>query len=67
MSIECSTIFIIRRIIMDNSDKKDPNEGIKALRKQAKTNPNAQKALDNIGYKNGGCVMVKTNQKPKMS
>ena len=52
---------------MDNSDKKDPNEGIKALRKQAKTNPNAQKALDNIGYKNGGCVMVETNQKPKMS
>ena len=52
---------------MDNSDKKDPNEGIKALRKQANTNPNAQKALDNIGYKNGGCVMVETNQKPKMS
>ena len=52
---------------MDNSEKKAPNEGVKALREQAKTNPNAQKALDRIGYKNGGCVMVKTNQKPHMS
>ena len=52
---------------MDNSEKKAPDEGIKALREQAKTNPNAQNALDNIVYKNGGCVMVKTNQKPHMS
>jgi len=52
---------------MDNSKKKAPNEGVKALRKLAKTNPNAQKALDKIGYKNGGAVVVKTNQKPHMS
>ena len=52
---------------MDNSKKKAPNDGIIALRKLAKTNPNAQKALDKIGYKNGGAVMVKTNQKPHMS
>tara|TARA_R110002020_G_scaffold377785_1_gene588856 strand:- start:1309 stop:1512 length:204 start_codon:yes stop_codon:yes gene_type:complete len=67
MLIECSIIFIIRRMTMDNSEKKAPNEGVKALREQARTNPNAQKALDRIGYKNGGCVMVKTNQKPHMS
>tara|TARA_R110002020_G_scaffold378615_1_gene589587 strand:- start:479 stop:682 length:204 start_codon:yes stop_codon:yes gene_type:complete len=67
MLIECSIIFITRRIMMDNSEKKAPNEGIKALREQAKTNPNAKKALDNIGYKNGGAVNVKTNQKPHMS
>ena len=52
---------------MDDSKKKAPNAGIKALRKEAKTNPNAKKALDNIGYKNGGAVTVKTNQKPHMS
>jgi hypothetical protein len=54
-------------MMMDNSEKKAPNEGIKALREKAKTNPNAKKALDNIGYKNGGVAMVKTNQKPHMS
>ena len=52
---------------MDNSEKKAPNDGVKALRELAKTNPNAQKALDRIGYKNGGAVVVKTNQNPHMS
>jgi|TARA_A100001015_G_C14699631_1_gene597741 hypothetical protein len=52
---------------MQNKNKKSPNEGIKALRKEAETNPKAQKALDNMGYKNGGVVTVKTNQKPHMS
>ena len=52
---------------MENKDKKAPNEGIKALREEAKTNPKAQEALNNIGYKNGGAVMTKTNQKPHMS
>ena len=47
---------------MDNSEKKAPNEGIAKMRELAKTNPNAQKMLDKVGYKNGGCVMVKTNQ-----
>jgi hypothetical protein len=57
----------MRMITMENKDKKAPNEGIKALREEAKTNPKAQKALDNMGYKNGGAVMTKTNQKPHMS
>ena len=44
-----------------------PNAGIKALREQADGgNKNAKKALQNIGYKNGGCVMTKTNQQPKL-
>tara|TARA_B100001287_G_C22493854_1_gene440258 strand:+ start:44 stop:211 length:168 start_codon:yes stop_codon:yes gene_type:complete len=54
-------------IAMENKNKEAPNEGIKALREEAKTNPKAQKALDNMGYKNGGAVMTKTNQKPHMS
>ena len=41
------------------------NAGIKALRKQANGgNTNAKKALTNMGYKNGGSVMTRTNQKP---
>ena len=51
----------------NGGDVEAPNAGIKALRKQADGgNKNAEKALQNIGYKNGGCVMTKTNQSPKL-
>jgi|TARA_R110001632_G_scaffold139077_2_gene254848 hypothetical protein len=36
-------------------------KGIKALKAKA------PEVAARMGYKNGGCVMVKTNQKPKMS
>jgi hypothetical protein len=35
--------------------------GIRALKKKA------PEVAARMGYKNGGCVMVKTNQKPKLS
>jgi len=51
----------------EGGDVEAPNAGIKALREQADGgNKNAKKALQNIGYKNGGCVMTKTNQSPKL-
>ena len=36
-------------------------DGMRALKKKA------PEVAAQIGFKNGGCVMVKTNQKPKMS
>jgi|TARA_R110000744_G_scaffold157827_1_gene273800 hypothetical protein len=45
------------------------NKGAQALAEKAKGgNSNAAKALDkmNYAYKNGGCVMTKTNQQPKL-
>ena len=54
-------------VFQNGGDVEAPNAGIKALRKQADGgNKNAKKALQNIGYKNGGCVMTKTNQSPKL-
>ena len=35
--------------------------GMRALKKTA------PQVASRMGYKNGGCVMVKTNQKPKLS
>jgi hypothetical protein len=35
--------------------------GMRALKKEA------PQVAARMGYKNGGCVMVKTNQKPKLS
>jgi len=64
MSIECSIIFIIRRIIMEQKKpipEGPKGKGIKALKAKA------PEVAARMGYKNGGCVMVKTNQKPKMS
>ena len=56
-----------KTVFQNGGDVEAPNAGIKALRKQADGgNKNAKKALQNIGYKNGGCVMTKTNQSPKL-
>jgi hypothetical protein len=65
MSIECSIIFITRRITMEKKKKPIPEgpkgDGMRALKKKA------PEVAAQIGFKNGGAVVTKTNQKPHMS